>query len=109
MSDRLRIAQCVEGQGRHAEAEKLARDLLQVRSRVSGADHAGSVLCKSLIGRSLLAQKKLDEAETFLNDAWKALNAAGRKDLLADENLRAQMAELYRLKNEPEKAAQFVP
>src|SRR4029078_1960535 len=98
MSDRGRVAQCVGAQGGHAEAEKLARDLLEVRVRVSGEKHAGSILCKSLIGRALLGQRKLDEAEKFLTDAWTTLKAARRDDLLADEGLRAPMFELYQLR-----------
>jgi hypothetical protein len=44
-----------------------------------------------------------------LLEADRAFEAAGRKDFLAEEDLRANLAELYRRRNQPEKAVEFEP
>jgi tetratricopeptide (TPR) repeat protein len=60
-------------QGKHAEAEKMARQLLEVQRRVIGAQHDGTVSTMSLLGRLLRDQAErgqgnYDEAEKLLRE-----------------------------------------
>jgi hypothetical protein len=68
--------------------EKIARDTLAVRDRTAGPGSNAALLLRSVLGRSLLAQEKLDEAEACLLAAWQGFNKNERADLIEDEQLR---------------------
>jgi tetratricopeptide (TPR) repeat protein len=64
-----RLGLCLEETGDARAAEAAYRNALSVRSRVLGADDPVVANTKHALGRLLLRQGKLDDAEQLLNDA----------------------------------------
>jgi hypothetical protein len=57
------LARSIGGQGKHAEAEQMQRELLDVKRRVLGPEHPGTLATMGNLARSLDGQGKHTEAE----------------------------------------------
>lgn len=58
-----------QGEGRHAEAEKLFRDVLEFRRRVLGTMDVETANCCGSLGGCLVAQEKFAEGRVLLQEA----------------------------------------
>jgi tetratricopeptide (TPR) repeat protein len=56
------LAASLSGQGKYDEAKKMEREVLAVRKRVLGAEHADTLTAAGNLARSLNHQGKYDEA-----------------------------------------------
>ena len=52
------------------QAEQINRDVLKIRRRVLGPRHPSTLRTQANLGRTLLRQRRLSEAETELRSAW---------------------------------------
>ena len=55
-----------ERQGRHADAERIARESLALAESVLGADHVNTATSHQRLALALMAQKRYADAETHL-------------------------------------------
>ena len=87
-----------------AEAEGLLRECLAIREKVLPEGHWQRANAKSILGGSLLVQKKFDEAEPLLLSGYDGLAQA--KDTPAERLTEAQqrVVELYEKWGKPEQA-----
>ena len=86
------------GQGRHAEAERQYRELVETRHRISGPDHPWTVSALHGHGLQLLALERYDEANqqlTLALERERRLMGAQHADALACERslVRLRLAE----------------
>jgi len=84
----------LSGDGHFAEAEKLDREILEIRQRTLGPDHTDTLLSKFNIGDILYQEGNLPEAEKFIREVFDAQNR-----VLGPENpdTLASKAELARI------------
>jgi tetratricopeptide (TPR) repeat protein len=100
-----------QGQGRHKEAEQFAREWLQV-GETKLADGWGWSYLQSLLGGSLLAQKKYAEAEPLLLKGYEGMKQreAQQVPVVAKRDLTdalERLAQLYDAMSQKDKAAEW--
>ncbi len=57
------LASSLSGQGKHAEAERITREVFDAMRRVLGEEHPTTLNTASILAHSLLVQGKYAEAE----------------------------------------------
>ena len=67
-----RIAALCSDQGKHADAERIGREVLAARRRVLGEEHPDTLISASDLAMSLSLQAKYAEAEAMLEAALEA-------------------------------------
>ena len=67
------LASSLHHQGKHADAERIQREVLQVQKRVLGAEHPSTLASASNLASSLSKQDKFAEAEQMLLAALASL------------------------------------
>jgi len=77
----LNVAVNVGGQSRHAEAEKLHREVLEKRRRVLGEDHPDTLWSMSSVAHSVWSQGRDAEAEVMMLEVL-----AAKRRVLGDKH-----------------------
>jgi tetratricopeptide (TPR) repeat protein len=104
------MAECQLKVGDADTAEPLARECLDVRTRL-GANEWSTFAAKSLLGEILLTQKKPDQAEALLTAGYGGLKA--RKDAIPWDETSAladaagRLVKLYEIRGDTAKAAEW--
>jgi serine/threonine protein kinase/tetratricopeptide (TPR) repeat protein len=105
-----RLVSALMGQGKFAEAETAARECLTIREKSLHSDwrvHSA----RTLLGQSLLGQKKYAEAESFLVAGYDALKRLESTIAVKDKNYLKEVLEslmqLFAATGRPDQAAQW--
>jgi Tetratricopeptide repeat len=104
------MAECLLKVGDADGAEPLARECLDLRTRL-GAGEWSTFAAKSLLGEVLLARKKPDQAEALLTAGYDGLKT--RKDAIpwdekaAVADAAGRLARLYEARGDQDKAAEW--
>ncbi len=94
--------------GRHAEAEGLARELIDVRAQVLSADHWQIAAAEALLGGTLVAQSRFIEARDLLLASRDVLTAArGPEAEYYTEVALVALVDLYDALDDTAKAAVY--
>ena len=104
------LALAYQSQGKFAESEPLAREVIEF-DRKKRPDDWQRFHAESLLGASLAGQKKYTEAEPLLLEGYQAMaarkNRMGVPDYYHLDLAREWLVQLYEASGQPAKAVEF--
>jgi tetratricopeptide (TPR) repeat protein len=104
------LALAYQSQGKFAESEPLAREVIEF-DRKKRPDDWQRFHAESLLGASLAGQKKYTEAEPLLLEGYQAMaarkNRMGVPDYYHLDLAREWLVQLYEASSQPAKAVEF--
>ncbi len=94
-------------QGRHRDAEPVLRECLELRRRTLAGDHWLIPNTESNLGAALAGQRRFEEAEPLLVDAYETLRDHARASPARRRQALERVVALYEAWGKPDRAAEW--